>query len=91
MTPLTFEVARLLTLKAIRAHLWWGRRTPMAVAVATATGKCLRLGAAVTVAAAAVAALLRVCRGGDRQRADARGEKHPGQHRKISSRTGTTV
>jgi hypothetical protein len=47
--------------------------------------------AVTTATAVAAPALIRVCRGSDRQRSDARGEKHPAQHRKISFRTGKTV
>jgi hypothetical protein len=75
----------------------WGSATAAsAMAVSTATAARLRCrGRAAAVmrisTATAVATLLRGCRGRDRQRGNARGEKHPAKHRKISFRTGKTV
>jgi len=71
-----------------------------AVAMASAPGECgwastavgttaptaVRSASTTTAAATTVAAMrIRICRGCDRQRGDAGGEKHPGQHEKSPS------
>lgn len=65
--------------------------TAMTAGLAAAVAAALRSLCSTATVAAAMVAWIRVCRGSDRQRGDARGEKYPGQHRKFSFRTTKTV